>query len=214
MLIDGIENELNIRQASLSKLLNEKKLKNGVSQALKNLLTTVQSSASEFLKIKEGLGLNTADFDHQRVEPYLLALEGLASGNTVYHRDDENGYADIEVTHGKLVKYTGAFLQLLERHAKYAYIEAPSKVSPEAKARFKKLWAFDAVHETGGMSHPPHGFIYTPHGPSSPNEVLLELPTSDLIGWIWGDMYSVVLTIARDDLANGRYHNIMVDITN
>lgn len=214
LLIEGVENELDSRQASLSKFLDEKKLKDDVAQALKDLQTTVQSSATEFLKIKENLALDTAYFDHQRVEPYLLALDGLSSGHPVYHKDDENGYADIEVAHGKLVKYAGAFLRLLERHAKYAYIEAPSKLTPEAKARFEKLWAFDAVHEAGGMSHPPHGFIYTPHGTSTPNEVLLELPTSDLIGWIWGDMYSVVLTIARDDLANGRYHNITVDITN
>lgn len=64
------------------------------------------------------------------------------------------------------------------------------------------------------MSHPPKGFIYTPYGPSSPNEVLLELPTSDLLGWIWGDAYSVVLIIARNDLANGKFDNIIVDITN
>ena len=64
------------------------------------------------------------------------------------------------------------------------------------------------------MSNPPLGFIYRPHGQSTPNEVILELQTSDLIGWIWGDIYSVVLTIARKDLAKGRYDNIMVDITN
>ncbi|MDF0598441.1 DUF1963 domain-containing protein [Psychromarinibacter halotolerans] len=214
LLIDGIENELNVRQASLSKFLEDKKLKNEVAEALKALLTTVQSSSSELLKIKEDLAPYTANFDHQSVEPHLHALDGLASGHTVYHKDDEDGYADIEVAHGKLIKYSGGFLQLLERHAKYAYVDTPEKLTPVAKAWFESRWAFDAVYERGGMSHPPHGFIYTPHGPSTPNEVLLELPTSDLIGWIWGDMYSVVLTISRDDLANGKYENITVDITN
>ena len=214
LLIECIENELNARQASLSKFLENKKLKDDVAQAMKGLLTTVQSSSTEFLKIKDDLAPYTANFDHQNVEPYLHALDGLASGHTVYRKDDEEGCADVEVAHGKLIKYAGGFLHLLERHARYAYIDNPEKLSPDAKAGFETRWAFDAVHEKGGMSHPPHGFMYTPHGPSTPNEVLLELPTSDLIGWIWGDTYSVVLTIARDDLANGKFDNITVDITN
>lgn len=214
LLIDCIQNALDHRQASLLKLLDVKKLKDDVAQDLKELVTIIQSSKNEFAKIKEGLGLNSAGFDHECIEPYLFALDGLASGHTVYPKDDENGYAEIEVVHGKIVKYTGGFLNLLERHAKYAYIEAPSKLTPEAKERFEKLWEFDAAYEKGGMSNPSLGFVYTPHGPSTPNEVLLELPTSDLIGWIWGDMYSVVLTIARDDLANGRFDSIMIDITN
>lgn len=214
LLIECIENELNARQASVSKFLEDKKLKDDVALALKGLLTTVQSSSTEFLKIKDDLAPYTANFEHQNVEPYLHALDGLMSGHTVYRKDDEDGYADVGIAHAKLIKYAGGFLRLLERYAKYAYIDAPEKLSPEAKSVFEARWAFDAVHERGGMSHPPHGFIYTPHGPSTPNEVLLELPTSDLIGWIWGDLYSVVLTIARDDLANDKFDNITVDITN
>lgn len=214
LLIECIENELNARQASVSKFLEDKKLKDDVALALKGLLTAVQSSSTEFLKIKDDLAPYTANFEHQNVEPYLHALAGLMSGHTVYRKDDEDGYAEVGVVHGKLIKYARGFLHLLERYAKYAYIDAPEKLSPEAKSVFEARWAFDAVHERGGMSHPPHGFIYTPHGPSTPNEVLLELPTSDLIGWIWGDMYSVVLTIARDDLANNKFDNITVDITN
>ena len=64
------------------------------------------------------------------------------------------------------------------------------------------------------MGHAPMGHIYTEHGPDSPNEVLLELPTSKLMGWIWGDCYSLVLLIDRERLRRGDFSAIQFDITN
>ena len=60
----------------------------------------------------------------------------------------------------------------------------------------------------------PVGHLYTPFGPGTENEVLLELRTSDLLGWCWGDMYTVVLFVARNDLAAGRFDRISAEITN
>ena len=61
---------------------------------------------------------------------------------------------------------------------------------------------------------PPLGHLYTPHGPSTENAVLLELPTSDLVNWIWGDVYSIVLFINRDALARGDFDRVTAEITN
>ena len=76
-------------------------------------------------------------------------------------------------------KCEGGVVRWHRRMARYTYLETPDLLSPEPIARFETRWQFDALHEQGGMSHPPRGFIYTPFGPASPNEVLLELPTSE-----------------------------------
>lgn len=213
-LVEILDKVLESRLISIARLLETKKLKDDVAAALSNLQVDVQSAHQSYSEIKEDMSPYRQAYDRDALAPHLHALNGLQSGSTTYHRDDEEGYAEIQVSKGKLIHQALGFLQILERHAKYTYLESPEKLTPEAKKRFETIWAFDAIHERGGMSHPPKGFIYTAHGPESPNEVLLELPTSDLLGWIWGDMYSVVLTVARNDLANGTLDNVSVDITN
>ena len=69
-------------------------------------------------------------------------------------------------------------------------------------------------HSPSLLVHVPTGHIYSPFGPGSPNEVLLELPTSTLAGWTWGDSYSIVFIIKRADLASGNFDNVVFDITN
>jgi hypothetical protein len=213
-LIETFDEALNGRMALAEKFLETKKLKEAVSSAIKALHAELALSCKRFAEIKGDLEPYCKTFDRDGIVPHLNALTDLTIGHMTYQRDDEEGYADIEVSSGKLVGSVSGYLQILESHAKHAYLKSPEKLNPDATSRFEKIWAFNAAHERGGISHPPKGFIYTPHGPSSPNEVLLELPTSDLIGWIWGDMYSVVLTMARNDLASGKFNNILVDISN
>ena len=95
-----------------------------------------------------------------------------------------------------------------------AYTDNPAALHPELRARLETIWRFESLHECGAMGHVPTGHIYTPFGPGSPNEVLLELPTSTLAGWTWGDNYSIVFIIKRADLASGNFHNVVFDITN
>ena len=76
------------------------------------------------------------------------------------------------------------------------------------------IWQFDALHERGAMGNAPAGHVYTPHGPATPNVVLLELRTSSMVGWMWGDTYSIVLFINRNELAKGKFDNVTYEITN
>jgi hypothetical protein len=43
---------------------------------------------------------------------------------------------------------------------------------------------------------------------------LLQLPTSRLMNWIWGDTYDLVLTIDKADLDRGDFGRVKVQITN
>ncbi len=72
--------------------------------------------------------------------------------------------------------------------------------------------AFDAQREMGAMRELPDGYV---HEFSMGHDVtLLQLPTSHLMNWIWGDTYDLVLTIRRADLARGELSRVKVQITN
>ena len=44
--------------------------------------------------------------------------------------------------------------------------------------------------------------------------MLLELPTSKMFGWQWGDVNNVVLSLPVDELRRNNYRNVRCDITN
>jgi hypothetical protein len=64
------------------------------------------------------------------------------------------------------------------------------------------------------MGNIPLGHFYTPVGVEQPNEVLIELRTSRLNGWIWGDMYSLIVVIDREDLRKCCFDRLDCEITN
>jgi hypothetical protein len=78
----------------------------------------------------------------------------------------------------------------------------------------ERIWLHEAQGFHGAMRHADAGDIYTPHGPEIDTEVLLQLPTSRMQGWIWGDVYTIVLLIKRKALSQGNFADITVDITN
>ncbi|WP_390910357.1 DUF1963 domain-containing protein [Pseudosulfitobacter sp. SM2401] len=210
------------RIASISAFLTEKKLKDDTRAALVDLEQKVLRSRATFEEIKTELLPCLQTFNLNSVSARMPDFDQLDVGNIRYLKNDADGYAVIEVQDAKLtdpfeendLRFSYLYLHRLKKAAMTAYLDDPASLSPEARDRFEQMWSFDALHERGGMSHPPKGFIYTPYGPSSPNEILLELPTSDLLGWIWGDMYSIVLAIPREDLAKGDFGSVIADITN
>ena len=58
------------------------------------------------------------------------------------------------------------------------------------------------------------GVMATPFGAGTPNELLLELKSSELLGCIWGDLHSLVLFVPRDDLERCVFENVSYEITN
>lgn len=222
ILIDASRKALESRLSSISFFLKEKKLKACVRSALVDLQAEVKQSFERFEKITEEMAPFRIAFDNAGILPHLAALNDLSIGRVYYRGNDDSGFSEIEVGSANLTDarqadfclWTEDYLRSLCQHARYVYLEAPQKLSTEALSLFEEVWQAAASQEFGGMSHPPKGFIYTPYGSNSPNEILLEIPTSYLIGWIWGDTYSIVLTIARDDLARANFDNVTADITN
>lgn len=138
--------------------------------------------------------------------------------------DGNGGYCEVERHEGRLIdpspvgfsslQWWSIYDVYLRNHALTAYTTDPDRLPGEIRARLENEWRTKSSCGLGAMGHAPRGHIYTPHGPDTDNEVLLELHTSPLTGWIWADCYSLVLLIEREALRRGDFSAVTFDITN
>jgi len=106
------------------------------------------------------------------------------------------------------------YQKILYEHAKHLYAHDPANLSAQQKEWWGKIFAYDACYEIAAMGHMPQGELNYLHGPHTGMEVLIELKTSDLNGWIWGDLYSVVLLVPTESLRAGHFEGVVAGITN
>lgn len=72
-------------------------------------------------------------------------------------------------------------------------------------------WAFDARYEVARMGGAPVTRSY--NGRAEEDRLLfLEMPTSTLFGWNWGNEGSLVLTIRRDELRRGDFSKVAASV--
>lgn len=194
--------------------------KDPLEEARRKLLH-IQSAANKTRKIFDGAVHNVKlqSFDPERIDAFVKETACLALTHFDLIRGSDNRAADINPVAMSLIdpdrsKWIGEYLNKLDNHLFQCFVQEPNKIPPHHRDRIEQICEFRAAHECGGMSHSPRGFIYTPHGSGSSNEVLLELPSSNLTGWLWGDTYSLVFLIDRKALKRGEFDKIMVDITN
>ena len=96
--------------------------------------------------------------------------------------------------------------------ARHAYSKSPDALPPAIRGHFEPIWRDQAVHEMASMGHVPFRYV---HQFDLDSEVtLLELPTSNLMGWMFGDVDTLVLTIRKKDLAAGRFDAVRVQVSN
>ncbi|MCP4070680.1 MAG: DUF1963 domain-containing protein [Hyphomicrobiales bacterium] len=172
----------------------------------------------------EGIMHADRQVSEEHISEYIKQLENLSICDYQYLRNDDDGYCELNLHEGKLLDKQPDWSQLgrwwqrysdgLANHARKEYTSYANALPTKLCNRLENVWQDETPLGLGIMGHAPQGHIYTPHGPDSPNEVLLELHTSRLAGWIWGDCYSVVFLIKRSDLQKGRFSSVMFDITN
>ncbi|MEM9754553.1 MAG: DUF1963 domain-containing protein [Pseudomonadota bacterium] len=220
-LIAGVRGVLEQREVAADNT-RDKKLSDDTRAAFEAQVIELKRARTNFDSLVERLAPHSDSFDFDTVGAELHVLNDMVIPNNSYLRNEPDGTAVIETRTAKLTdpaKVCGSYwgVQYLAgstRRARFPYLRDPSLLPEPVRRRCEGWWAQWATQQYGQMSHAPIGFVYTPHGPGTPNEVLLELPTDDLIGWIWGDCYSLLLSIPRDNLARGVFDDIMVDITN
>ena len=217
LLIDGVEQNISQSKNLVTSFLS-KSLTDADRKSLEDYAATMQATEMQFQNIKADLSPFIENFDGAKIAPFLSEVGGLPLRGFQFLDTDANGVAKLDLHEYHVSgphpvfsqSWQTAYLGALYDHGRYARAALP----PPQRARLEAIWALEAQYEGGAMGHAPHGHIYTPHGPDSQNEVLLELNTSKLLGWCWGDMYSIVFLIRREDLAKGRYDRIIIDITN
>lgn len=91
-------------------------------------------------------------------------------------------------------------------HAKHAYVRDPGLLSPTARAQFESEARTRAAHTLPSIGHPPQ--TYVPGYDSETHVTLIELPSSGLLGWAFGDSGSLALTMRKADLAAGRWDRV------
>ena len=172
----------------------------------------------------EGRMRTKREFTESETAAFVADLAQLDAYDCHYLKNDDDGYCELVLREAKLLEWQPDRSDLrrwwhrydsgLTNHALKAYTTDPDLLPPALSSRVQSEWQRQTSDGFGAMGHAPLGHIYTPHGPDSPNEVLLELHTSQLTGWIWGDCYSLVLLIDRKALQRGDFSSIMFDITN
>jgi hypothetical protein len=172
----------------------------------------------------EGRMRSKSEFDTKQITDCIDELATLNAYDNQYLRNDDEGYCEMVLRETMLLDEQPNYFNLmrwwpeyrvgLTNHAIKAYTSNPTSLPPALRERLETTWQNQTRGGLGAMGHAPQGHIYTPHGPGTPNEVLLEIHTSNLVGWIWGDCYSLVLLIDRDALRRGDFSNLLFDITN
>lgn len=125
LLIEELDKALESRLTFNTQNLKTKKLKESGHAALKRHQIELQAVHKGFSVIKESLAPYCEAFDYAGVVPHLHALDRLDCGDMTNKRDDKEGFSKTGTPKGRLSQYAKYYLRVLERHAKYAYVEAP-----------------------------------------------------------------------------------------
>lgn len=105
-----------------------------------------------------------------------------------------------------------AFETHLLEAARPVYLDDPAALPARLRADCEEMWASRAAESAGGIGHVPWRYVH--EFDDGEDVTLLELPSSDLIGWQWGDVDNIVITMKRKALARGDFSRARVQITN
>ncbi len=219
-LLQSIAVDLSSRARALDGFM-AKKLRPSDQALLKAAQDTIAGTQAQFDEIRTSLAPYEARFDGAAIRSFMAQLATLRVSAFNYLKNDEDGTAVIEfhdvglcdVAPGTYVHWRHDYLNRLYRQGLHTFADGHALPQPQ-RDRLTEIWSIEAMYEGGMMGHAPAGHVYTPYGPGTANEVLLELKSSELPGWIWGDLYSVVFFIDRNALKAGDFTAVTVEITN
>ncbi|MEY8830030.1 DUF1963 domain-containing protein [Sedimentitalea sp. XS_ASV28] len=150
-------------------------------------------------RVADGLARLRADFDRLRTEETVFeevapALLSAALALVSASGDCKCGCGGMQT---QLRQAARAYFAPFERHCRQIYAGDPRALPPEQRALFEPFWAHNARHETGSIGADD---VSTKIGA----EVLLELPSSELLGWMFGEARALRIFLTAEDLAEGR----------
>ncbi|MBB99027.1 MAG: hypothetical protein CML67_05765 [Rhodobacteraceae bacterium] len=224
LLVSSLEEYLQAKQRQIERFISDKKLHAKDAAELARLADLNSASIGRFEVVKAQM---YARDERLRSDEDLCLLEEiheLPISQIIYRKNDEDGFADLDISIRRLgdrpdrgagpLWWFELYASVLYQRALSAYSRDPERLPSPLRHHMEQTWILEADRSRAAMAHSPEGHIYTPYGPATPNEVLLELPSNPLTRWIWGDCYSIVFVISRKDLAKGKFNRVTFDITN
>ena len=186
------EERMKNAKAALSKL-------DAVQQTLDNMETEVKS-----MDPKQALS-------PQILERYMGALSSLHMPGCNTQNPERPEYLDFQSS-PKSGGWHSRYVELLLDYAKHIYVQNPTGLPAPLLSELYQHMAFHQRSEFGAMGHHPAGYVH--HYNPETEITLLQLPTSGLMKWMWGDMYQLVLTMTKADLAGHDFSRVKLQITN
>ncbi|MHC2337205.1 DUF1963 domain-containing protein [Bradyrhizobium sp. USDA 4454] len=101
--------------------------------------------------------------------------------------------------------------RLLEA-AKSAYLRDPTALPAALVADCEEVWRDQAACEMVSMGHVPQGYVH--QYDQAEDVTLVEIPSSRLIGWQFGDVYNLVITVKKAALSRGDFSEPLVQVSN
>lgn len=230
LLVDQTNKRIAWSLKEAEKLVGQERLTSETrSRAEAYLFDLQQKTADIDVFLKTHINPLISQFNARAFRQLTEALSDMWIPTSRYRGTDKDGTPLAEFDRLSLFKSESGslvhlnYLDHLKQYALALYDPNPTALSPAHRSRFEGIWAFEAKYETGAMGHAPlgqfgvpygSGVIEIPYGPGTEYEVLLELPSSDLVGWTWGGEYHIVFLIKHDDLARGDFSKVISRVTN
>lgn len=189
----------------------------GVVERLRALKGRVDAMASSEAFSTEAIAPVLTDMQsmtwmHKSVPPFYRDGQKLSHAQRL--EEGVQTFALPLTTHRSLIAPSWIYdfeIRLLEA-AKPIYLGNPSAL-PSALTTFcETIWRDDATSEIGGMGHVPWRYVH--EFDSETDVTLVELPTCYLVGWMFGDVDNLVITVKKADLARNDFSKAFVQITN
>lgn len=103
------------------------------------------------------------------------------------------------------------YVRYLQDRAKHIHSGETAELPAPLLAHCEEVWRGWAMHEMGAIGHLPWGKLR--NFEEKDEVLLLELPSSRLLNWHFGNATNLVLTIRKEDLALGDFDRVSAEIT-
>jgi hypothetical protein len=152
-------------------------------------------------QIEQGLAALISKADASRAAPFLMTQWA-------------DAFAMVQAPEIGQPHWTSEYDAIRYKLAALAYSRDPASLPDTVRSYFEARWKNDRNYEIASMGGLPHGWSYDMLENVDTRVMLLELPTSKMFGWQWGDVNNVVLSLPVDELRRNIYRDIRCDITN
>ncbi|MEM6275534.1 MAG: DUF1963 domain-containing protein [Pseudomonadota bacterium] len=167
-----------------------------------------RAAALAVLKAVEATVLSEEEFTPEAAD---ALFDVLSSIETEHVRSAANGggiaYRPILRDPRARPAYLAAFEMLVQLRLR----DDPESLPRDVLARFDAIWRADQARDYATMGGRPHGGYE--RGQGADTIFLLELTSSERLGWQFGDGRDLGLFIAADDLAQGRFDRAWADVS-